>query len=162
MNGHLGELIFFGFLAAVIITPQVLKSNDRRRLYDTLRAAYEHDQPVPPELLDAVKRRGRGVDDDLAQAYAASRRGRAPGEELAQAYALSTRPAGDHDLRRGVILLAVGLGLVLVGAAFYAGLYDVGGAPQTFASFAAAGAVPGCIGLAFLGLWWFNRDKTSV
>lgn len=139
-----GELIFFGFLAAVIIVPQVLRSNDRRRMYDTLRTAYERGQPVPPELLDAMTRRGR-VEDDLAQAYATR-----------------TRPAADRDLRRGVILLSVGLGLVLVGVAFYAGLYDVGGAPQTFASFAAAGAVPGCIGLAFLGLWWFGRNRTSA
>lgn len=144
MDGNFGSLIFFGFLAAVIIVPQVLKSNDRRRMYDTLRTAYERGQPVPPELLDAMTRRGR-VADDVADAYSAH-----------------LRPAVDRDLRRGVILLAVGLGLVLVGAAFYAGLYDVGGAPETFASFAAMGAVPGCIGLAFLGLWWFGRGKTSA
>lgn len=144
MGDSIGALAFFGFLAAVIIVPQVLKSNDRRRMYDTLRIAYERGQPVPPELLESMTRRGRAEDD------------------VVEAYSARVRPAADRDLRRGVILLAVGLGLVLVGAAFYAGLYDVGGATQTFASFAAMGAVPGCIGLAFLGLWWFGRGKTSV
>ena len=82
MDGNFGSLIFFGFLAAVIIVPQVLKSNDRRRMYDTLRTAYERGQPVPPELLDAMTRRGR-VADDVADAYSAH-----------------LRPAVDRDLRR--------------------------------------------------------------
>ena len=130
-------LIFFSFLAAVIIVPQVLKSQDRRRMYDTLRAAYERGQPVPPEMLDAMTR-GRPLE-----AF--------EGEPTAPQRATQSR-----DLRRGVILLSVGVGLALIGVAFYAGLYEVGGAPETLASFAAAGAVPFCIGLAYLGLWWFG------
>lgn len=145
MDHHLGELIFFAFLAAVIIVPQVLKSQDRRRMYDTLRTAYERGQPVPPEMLDAM-----------------SRRARPGGEDLADFMAAPPRVQADRDLRRGVVLLAVGVGLLLVGLAFYAGLYQTGGAAETLASFAAAGAVPACIGVAYLGLWRFNRGKTSV
>ena len=137
-------LIFFLFLAAVIIVPQVLRSQDRRRMYDTLRAAYERNQPVPPELLDAMTR-GRPLEPFEADVAAAPR---------------STQ---SRDLRRGVILISVGIGLALIGAAFYAGLYEVGGAPETCAAFAAAGAVPFCIGVAYLGLWWFGgRGKTRA
>jgi hypothetical protein len=68
----------------------------------------------------------------------------------------------DRDLRRGVILLGVGLGFVAIGLAFYAGLYYVGGASETFASFAALGAIPGFIGLAYIALWSFTRKTTKL
>jgi len=68
----------------------------------------------------------------------------------------------DRDLRRGVILLGVGLGFVAIGLAFYAGLYYVGGASETFASFAALGAIPGFIGLAYIVLWSFTRRTTKL
>jgi hypothetical protein len=68
----------------------------------------------------------------------------------------------DRDLRRGVILLGVGLGFVAIGLAFYAGLYYVGGAPETFATFAAIGAIPGFIGLAHIVLWSFTRRTTKL
>jgi hypothetical protein len=133
-------LIFFSFLGAVIIVPQVLRSRDRARMYETLRTAYEKGQPVPPELIEAMTR--RDVRGDVVEFGPSAR--------------------SDRDLRRGVVLLAVGLGLVLIGAAFYVGLYQDGGASETFASFAAAGAVPGCIGLAYLGLWYFSRRRPSL
>ena len=140
---HLGELIFFSFLAAVIIVPQVLKSLDRRRMYDTLRTAYERGQPVPPEMLEAMTRRTR-IDPAPA-----------PGSDIA----FEGRYAPGRDLRRAVILIGVGLGLVGVGVAFYAGLYNVGGAAETLATFAASGAVPICIGLAYLVLWRLGQRK---
>jgi hypothetical protein len=68
----------------------------------------------------------------------------------------------DRDLRRGVILLGVGLGFVAIGLAFYAGLYYVGGASETFATFAAIGAIPGFIGLAHIALWSFTRRTTKL
>jgi uncharacterized BrkB/YihY/UPF0761 family membrane protein len=68
----------------------------------------------------------------------------------------------DRDLRRGVILLGVGLGFVAIGLAFYGGLYYVGGASETFASFAALGAIPGFIGLAYIVLWSFTRRTTKL
>jgi hypothetical protein len=68
----------------------------------------------------------------------------------------------DYDLRRGVILLGVGLGFVAIGLAFYAGLYYVGGAPETFATFSAIGAIPGFIGLAHIVLWSFSRKSSRL
>ncbi len=135
-------LIFFTFLAAVIIVPQVLRSQDRKRMYDTLRTAYEKGQPVPPEMLEAMTRRTR---------YA-------PGEALET---VDPNFAAHRDLRRAVVWLSIGIGFVLIGACFYAGLYNVGGSMETLASFSAIGAVPACVGLAFLGLWFFGSRHAS-
>jgi hypothetical protein len=78
------------------------------------------------------------------------------------AYSRQRRIGPNHDLRRGVILLAVGLAFVAVGLAFYAGLYFVGGASETFAVFASIGAFPALIGMAYIGLWYFNRKVAKL
>ena len=136
MHGDLGAFAFFGFLAAVIIVPQVLKSRDRQRMFDTMRSAYDRGQPVPPELVEAMTRRGRDMDP--------------------LDYIPESTP--NRDLRRGIVWTSIGVGLFLMGAIFYAGLYDVGGGVETLMSLAAVGAIPFCVGLAFLGLWFFNRN----
>ncbi len=139
---HLVPIALFGMIAAIVIVPQYLRYKDRARLHETLRQAYDKGQPVPPELLGALTRPGRAPEGPV------------------EPYAYPVEDRAARDLRRGVVWLAIGVGLVLIGAGFYAGLYDVGGAPQTFASFAGMGAIPACIGLAFLGLWYFGRrDK---
>jgi hypothetical protein len=142
----MSTFIVFAFLAAIIIVPQYLRYRDRARLHETLRVAFERGQPVPPELVEALQFRGR-------------RGGVASIDDLAT-YPVADRP--QRDLRRGVIWLAIGLGLVGVGGAFYAGLYNVGGSEETFGTFAALGAIPAFIGLAYLGLWFFGRDRTRV
>ena len=133
-------LIFFVFLGVIIIVPQVLKSRDRQRMYETMRMAYERGQPVPPEFLSAMNRRDAEVD------------------------VADIHPQASHnrDLRRGVVWTAIGVGLLFVGLSFYWGLYEVGGAAETFMSFGALAAVPLCVGLAFIALWYFSRDKTRV
>src|ERR1700761_825624 len=103
----MSTFIVFAFLAAIIIVPQYLRYRDRARLHETLRVAFERGQPVPPELVEALQFRRRG--------------GAAPIDAL-QPYPVAGRP--ERDLRRGVIWLAIGLGLVGVGGAFYAGLYN--------------------------------------
>jgi hypothetical protein len=75
---------------------------------------------------------------------------------------LALRYGPDRDLRRGLILLGTGLGFVAIGLAFYAGLYYVGGATETFATFAAIGAIPGFIGLAYIAIWSFTRKATKL
>lgn len=138
-------LVIFSAIAAIVIVPQYLRYKERAHLHETLRLAFEKGQPVPPEIVEALTRRRGGAAAAL---------------EEVQTYPVADR--GQRDLRRGVVWLAVGLGFVAVGAAFYVGLYDVGGAPETFASFAAIGAIPACIGLAFLALWWFTRKEGKV
>ena len=131
-------ITFFAMIAAIVIVPKWLRERDRARMYETLRVAYEKGQPVPPEVVDSMIRPPKG---DAAEP-------------------LTFETPAHRDLRRGVIWLAVGLGFVAVGAAFYYGLYYVGGAQETFGSFAALGAIPGCVGLGYLGLWYFGSRKS--
>ena len=138
MHGFAEMLVFFGFLAAVIIVPQVLKSRDRQRMFETMRSAVERGQSVPPELVDAMMR-PRSRDADILDYVPES--------------------TANRDLRRGIVWTAIGVGLVIIGLCFYAGLYNDGGAAETLASFAAIGAIPLCVGVAFLGLWWFSRKS---
>ncbi len=132
LTGTLVPIAFFAMIAAIVVVPQILKSRERARLHDTLRTAYEKGQPVPPELIEALQgNRTVSLPTDRSQS----------------------------DLRTGIIWLFVGLGFVGIGAAFYAGLYNVGGATETFGTFAAIGAIPFFIGLAFLVLSFFGRTK---
>jgi glycosyltransferase involved in cell wall biosynthesis len=98
------------------------------------RSRDEKGQPVPPELIEALQVGGQ-MPIENPQSRAA------------------------RDLRVGIIWLAVGLGCVAIGGAFYAGLYYVGGATETFASFAAIGAIPIFVGLAFMLLSALGRNK---
>ena len=169
----LGGVFFFGFLGAVIIVPQVLRYMERGRLHDTLRAAYERGQTVPPEVIAALSPRRRVYAGDYAPVPPEIVAGWQPrpdgGVQLppeTPASPLGMTPIfasqSQRDLRRGLVWLAIGLGLVAAGAAFYAGLYDVGGASETFASFSAFGAIPAFIGLTYLALAWFSRGKTKA
>ena len=124
-------LIFISFLAAVILVPVYLRSRDRSHMYDTLRQAYEHGQPVPPELIQALQ------------------------------HPMRPKSGPDGDFRRGLILSIVGLGLCGVGAAFYYGLWDASpeGAAITAASIASIGVIPTLLGLAFLLLAWWGHNR---
>ena len=135
--GVLVPIAFFAAVAAVFILPGYFRSRDRARMHETLRIAYEKGQPVPPELIEALQVAGTRPVVESPQSRAS------------------------RDLRVGVIWLAVGIGFVAIGACFYAGLYYVGGASETFASLAAVGAIPIFVGLAFLLLSALGRNKRS-
>ena len=129
-------------IIAVVIGPIWIRSyfaaRERAELHETVRAAYEKGQPVPPELI----------------------------EKLTSSV---TRPAvggsgSDADLRRAVVLIAVGLGLVGLGAGLGYGISfasDTGGA-VTGGIVAGAGAIPGFIGLAYLVLWLTRRNAPQA
>lgn len=137
-DAGLVPIAFFGMIAAIVIVPKWLRERERSRMYDTLRTAYEKGQPVPPEMIQAMT--ARPTSD-------------AVGEPLV------IETASQRDLRRAVVWLMVGLGFLAAGAALYAGLYYVGGAQETFGSMAAIGAIPACIGLGYLGLWYFGSRR---
>ncbi|MGI9169027.1 MAG: DUF6249 domain-containing protein, partial [Caulobacteraceae bacterium] len=105
----------------MVIVPRVLKSRDRARMHETLRAAYEKGQPVPPELIAALHTNTAPPMD-----------------------------TPDRDLRRAIVLIAVGLGLCCLGYGLYYGLSSVNdiAAYTTGGSVAGAGAIPGLIGVA--------------
>lgn len=127
--------IFWTFVASVILVPVYLRHRDRQQMHETLRLAYERGQPVPPELIEAL-------------------------QNNTPARPMSTP---DRDLRRGVILIAVGLGFAGLGYGLWYGLMSVDdtAAYVSGGCTAGVGAIPGLIGLAYLVLW-FTRRKTST
>jgi hypothetical protein len=136
-TGVLVTLIFWTFVGAVILVPMYLKSRDKQRMYETLRLAYEKGQPVPPELIAALQTN-------------------APSGSM-----VST---AERDLRRAMVLLAVGLGLCGLGYGLWYGLMSVSdtAAYITGGSIAGAGAIPGLIGVAYLILWITKRGRPQA
>ena len=89
MSGILVPIAFFAMLAAIFIVPGWLKSQERSRLHDTLKASIDKGQPIPPEIIEAI------TSDVKIR-----------------------RPASpDRDLRVGIIWLGVGVGLAGMGLA---------------------------------------------
>ena len=69
-------------IIAIVVGPAWLKSRERREMQNTLRAAVERGQPLPPELIDALTK-----------------------EQVRKL------PSASRDLRTGVILLALSAGV---------------------------------------------------
>jgi hypothetical protein len=136
LTGMVLGIVFWVFVAAVVLVPIYLKYQDRQRMHETLRIAFEKGQPVPPELITAL------------QSNIAPRRPTTP----------------ESDLRRAIILIAVGLGLCGLGYGLWYGLMSVNdiAAYVTGGSVAGAGAIPGLIGVAHLVLWAGRRGTTKV
>tara|TARA_R110002124_G_scaffold227547_1_gene392776 strand:+ start:3738 stop:4121 length:384 start_codon:yes stop_codon:yes gene_type:complete len=126
MNGFqiLIPLAPFLMIAAIVIIPKWYRTNERREMQKTLRAAIDKGQTLPPELVDALSK------DSVRPPATAAR-----------------------DLRTGIILLAVSLGIALMG---YGISFEEMDALYPFAGFA---AIPGMIGLAFIVLSVFNKNK---
>jgi hypothetical protein len=134
-TGMIVGVVFWAFLAAVILVPVYLRYRDRGRLHETLRIAYEKGQPVPPELIEALQSNV------------------APKQE--------TTP--ERDLRHGLVLVAVGLGFAGLGYGLWYGLMSVNeiAAYVSGGSTAGFGAIPGLIGVAYLILWATRRNKSK-
>ena len=69
-------------------------------------------------------------------------------------------PTPERDLRRGIVLISVGLGLAGLGYGLWYGLMaqNVVAAYISGGSIAGIGAIPGLIGLAYLLLWATRRN----
>jgi len=89
MEAVLIVFIIFASIAAVIIVPFYLRSQERIRVQETLRAAIESGQPMPTEMMETAARN------------------------------INVRPAPSpsRDLRTGIIWLGIGLGFVAMGVA---------------------------------------------
>ena len=134
MTGLILGIVFWVFVASIILVPVYLRYKDRGRLHETLRLAYEKGQPVPPELIAAL-----------------------------QSNVIPQRPwTPETDLRRGIILVGIGAGIALLGYGIWYGLMSVNdmAAYISGGSVAGAGAIPGLIGVAYLVLW-ATRRKTA-
>lgn len=115
----------FIMVIAIVVVPAMLKSRERREMQATLRAAIEKGQPLPPEIVDAMTKN------------------------------VKVAPTSLSDIRTGIIWLAVGLGIGLVG--FIAGYEDA----DFFNPGLAFAAIPSVIGLAFIALSFFNPNKAK-
>ena len=140
MEGIISLLIPFAgifMIIALVIGPiwirSYYKEKERAQLHETLRVAYEKGQPPPPELI----------------------------EKLTAGNLPTTPQTPDGDLRRAVVLIAVGVGLAGLGVCLGYGisLADQTGGWVTGGAIAGAGAIPGMIGLAYLFLWLGTRNS---
>ena len=122
-------LIIFSAITAIIFGPSYLKSREKREIQDTVRHAIDKGQQLPADLIDAMTR-------DVA----------------------SKLPSRSRDLRRGVIWLAVGIGI-----AAFSLLSDLGWddheLQQIGNGLLGVAAIPATIGLAFIVLSFFNPNK---
>jgi hypothetical protein len=126
-------------IIAVVVGPIWIRSyyqeKERQQLHETLRVAYEKGQPPPPELIDKLTSGAR--------------------------IEVGSSSTGESDLRRAVVLIAVGLGLA--GLGFGLG-HGIGIADHTAGwivtgAIAGSGAIPGMIGIAYLLLWLGKRSS---
>lgn len=130
MDGEiLVPLGLFAMIAAIVIIPRYFRSQERQKLQETLRAAVERGEPIPPEIVQAMT---QPVKESRSGAY------RHP----------------DQDLRQGIVWLAVGLGLALMG-------YLIGfNEPDATHVMLGVAAIPSFIGVAFIVLWAVGRKKS--
>jgi hypothetical protein len=77
----------FAMIAVIVVAPRWLKSQERQKMADTLRAAIERGQPLPPEVVEAL------------------------------ATDVKPKPSPERDLRTGLIWLGVAVGLAAMGVA---------------------------------------------
>ncbi|MGH7023306.1 MAG: DUF6249 domain-containing protein [Caulobacteraceae bacterium] len=135
LTGMVAMLAFWAFLAAVIIVPTYLRHRDRTQMQETLRIALDKGANLPPELVTALQ----------------------------SSVTVRAMPTREGDLRRAIVLIAVGLGIVLLGFGLWYGLMSVSddGAYITGGSVAGAGAIPMMIGVAYLILWATGANKSK-
>jgi hypothetical protein len=120
------------FVGAIVITPMVLRSQERQRMHNTIRRLHEEGQTISPELLATLG------NDDLMMS-------RLPQTPMA-------------DLRRGLILLAVAAGMVCLGFAIDAGSANY----TPIWPLIGASAFPGLIGVAFLIMWQMKLSSRQA
>ncbi|WP_374513629.1 DUF6249 domain-containing protein [Brevundimonas sp.] len=120
----------FGTITAIVVGPTWLKSREKREMQATLRHAMDKGQSLPPEVIDALT---QDVSRNL--------------------------PSRSRDIRRGVIWLAVGIGIGAFGLIndLSSGGSDWGG--NVGDGLLGIAAIPVTIGLAFIVLSFFNKNK---
>ncbi|WP_332660545.1 DUF6249 domain-containing protein [Brevundimonas sp.] len=124
-------LSVFGCITAIAFGPTYLKFRERRETQETVRRAIDKGQDLPAEVLDALT---RDVTKNL--------------------------PSRTRDIRRGIIWLAVGVGIAafsLINNMGWQGGNDWHG--EVGDGLLGIAAIPATIGLAFLVLSFFNKNK---
>nr|WP_314434230.1 DUF6249 domain-containing protein [uncultured Brevundimonas sp.] len=117
----------FGTITAIVFGPIFLKYREKRDMQETIRHAVDKGQPLPAELIDAMTK-------DVQKAL----------------------PSRTKDIRRGIIWLAVGIGLAAFGVVSEMGGNWNGNFDNGLLGVA---CIPATIGLAFIVLSFFNPQK---
>lgn len=115
----------FIMVVCIVVIPMWLKSRDRREMQATVRAAIEKGQALPPELIEAMSKEVKPPKESSAL----------------------------RDMRVGVILIAVGAGLAVLG--FMLG--QING--EAMHPVLGVAAIPALIGVAYVVLSFFNPNK---
>ncbi|MEJ6788254.1 DUF6249 domain-containing protein [Brevundimonas sp. BR2-1] len=124
-------LSVFGTITAIAFGPSYLKFRERREMQETVRRAIDKGQDLPPEVIDAMT---KDVTKNL--------------------------PSRTRDIRRGIIWLAVGIGIAafsLINNMGWQGGDDWHG--NVGDGLLGIAAIPATIGLAYLVLSFFNKNK---
>lgn len=116
-------IVMFIAIAVVMCVYYYLRFRTRQSVQQTVRTAIEQGQQLTPEILERL--------------------GQAP---------QAPKPKRS-DLRQGVILISVGLGLAAFGLLV--------GEEDAMRPLMAIGSVPFLIGVAYLGLWKFGKADKS-
>ena len=137
MDAVLGDLIplaGIGMIVLVVVVPMWLRSHyrseDRKRLHETVRLMVEKGQPVSSEMLASLN---SPSDNRLPD---------------------SQKSGSSADIRRGVIMIGVALAMIGLGFA----LYYVSDGYAT-GPIVGSAAFPGFIGLGFVVIGLLNRSK---
>lgn len=121
-------LAVFGTITAIVVGPSWLKSRERREIQTTVRTAIDKGQPLPPEVIEALS---KDITKNL--------------------------PSRTKDIRRGIIWLAVGIGIA--GFSLINNLGEREWSDHVGDGMLAFAVIPATIGLAFLILSFFNKNK---
>lgn len=122
-------LSVFGTITAIAFGPAYLKSREKREMQATVRHAIDKGQQLPPELIEAMTK-------DVS----------------------SKLPSRTRDIRRGIIWLAVGIGIAAFGFLSELG-WDRTEMENVANGMLGVAAIPITIGLAFIVLSFFNANK---
>lgn len=123
--------IIFGSIVAIILGPSWLKSREKQETQITVRNAIDKGQALPPELVEALT---KDVTRNL--------------------------PSRTKDIRRGVLWIAAGVGLGLLGLfsdMTWSGPAELDGSIAN--GMLGIAAIPFTIGVAFVILSFFNKNK---
>ncbi|MDO9587757.1 MAG: DUF6249 domain-containing protein [Brevundimonas sp.] len=127
-------LSVFGSITAIIFGPTYLKFRERRETQETVRRAIDKGQDLPPEVLDALT---KDVTKNL--------------------------PSRTRDIRRGIIWIATGVGIAAFSlinqASWGRGNWDHEEGLVVSGGLLGVAAIPITIGLAYLILSFFNKNK---
>lgn len=122
-------LSVFGSITAICVLPGYFKHRSQRDMQKTVRSAIGQGQQLPPELIDVLTR-------DVKKGL----------------------PSRSRDLRRGVLFMAGGVGLALLGQ-FTTMNFGINDGHMVNNGLLGLACVPFVFGIAYFVLAQFNKDK---